>query len=182
MSASLSGRSIQLSASLSGRQLTGRLQGHALKLSGSKNLVDRVLARKGPRERDYGEACAVGSCFEGLSTKRGLDLAESSPNGPKWTRERLKAVSPKSAENGETGRGLRPKTRQEGSKARPSPLPKRSPREMAGEGEEEARTADGSSTPGGRRRRCVLHMCPRHAPTPPEARRRSHLQNPPRKR
>ena len=124
----------------------------------------------------------MGSCFEGSSTKRGLDLAESSLNGPKWTRERLKAMSPKNAENGETGRGLRPKTRQEGGMAWPSPLPKRSPRETAGEEEEEARTAGGSSTPGGRKGRSDLHKAPRHAPTPLEARRRSHPQNPPRER
>ena len=56
----------------------------------------------------------MGSCFEGPSTKRGLDLAESSPNGPKWTREQLKAVSPKNAENGETGTGSPPQNPMEG--------------------------------------------------------------------
>ena len=142
-----------MSASLSGRQMTKRLQGQALKQSGSKNPLDRVSAPKRLAEGGYGEACAMGSCFEGFSTKRGLDLAESSPNGPKGTWEWLKAVSPKNAENNETRRGLCPKTRREGGMARPSPLPKRSPRETAGEGEEEARTVGGSSTPGRRKGR-----------------------------
>ena len=55
------------------------------------------MPKKGPKERGYGEACAVGSCFESSSTKWDLDFAESSPNGPKWTREWLKAVSPKNS-------------------------------------------------------------------------------------
>ena len=131
---------------------------------------------------DYGEAFAVGSCSKDPSTNRGPDFAESGPNGPKRTRERLKTVSPKNSKNDGTGGLSAPKTLRKGSTARPSPLSKRSPRETTGEEEEEACTAGGSSTPGGRRRRCVLHTCPRHAPTPPEARRRSHLQNPPRKR
>ena len=159
-----------------------RLQVQAFKQTGPGNPSSRVLAQKGPKERGYGEACAVGSWFEGSSTKRGLDLAESSPNGPKRTWERLKAVSPKNSKNGGTGGALHPKTLRKGSMARPSPLSKQSPRETAGEGEEEARTAGGSSTPDGRRRRCDLHTTPRHALTPPESRRRSHLQNPPRKR
>ena len=171
-----------MSASLSGRQLTERLQEQALKQSGVQNPLDRVSAQKGPRERDYGEACAVGSCFEGPSTKRGLDLAESSPNGPKRTRERLKAVSPKNSENGGTGGALCPKTLRKGSMARPSPLPKRSPRETAGEGEQEARSTGSSLTLDGRKGRSDLHKAPHHAPTPPEARRCSHLQNPPSKR
>ena len=99
----------------------------------------------------------MGSCFEGPSTNRGLNLTESSPNGLKWTQEWPKAVSPKHAKNGETERGLCPKTLREGGKARPSPLPKRSPHETAREEEEEARTADGSSTPGGRKGRSDLH-------------------------
>ena len=54
-----------------------------------------VSAHEGLRERGYGEACAVGSCFEDSSTKRDLDFTESGPNGPKRTQEQLKAVSPK---------------------------------------------------------------------------------------
>ena len=80
----------------------------AFKQTGPRNPLDRVSARKGPRERDYGEACAVGSCSEDSSTKRDLDFTESGPNGPKRTREWLKIVSPKNAQIGETGRGLRP--------------------------------------------------------------------------
>ena len=156
------------------------LQVQAFKQTESRNPLDRVSAQEGPREGGYGEACTVGSCFEGPSTKRGLDFAESSPNGPKWTREWPKAVSLKNAENRETGRGLPPKTLQKGGVARPSPLPKRRPRETAGEEEEEARSTGGSSTPDERRRRSALHTAPCHAPTPPEARRLSHLQNPPR--
>ena len=159
-----------------------RLQVQAFKQTGPGNPPSRVLAQKGPKERGYGEACTVGSWFEGSSTKRGLDLAESSPNGPKRTQERLKAMSPKNSKNGGTGGALHPKTLRKGSMARPSPLPKRSPLETTGEEEEEARAAGGSSTPGGRKGRSDLHKVPRHAPTPPEARRRSHLQNPPRKR
>ena len=51
----------------------------------------------------------MGSCFEGPFTRRGLDLAESGPNGPKWTRERLEAVSPKNLENGKRGGVSAPK-------------------------------------------------------------------------
>ena len=82
LNAYLGGRSIQLSASLGGRQLTERLQGQALKQSGSRNPLDRVSTPKRLAEGGYGEACAEGSCFEGSSTKRGLDLAESSLNSP----------------------------------------------------------------------------------------------------
>ena len=112
----------------------------------------------------------MGSCLKNSSIRRGLDLTGLSPNGPKQTQEWLKAVSPKNAKNGKTGRGLRPRTLREGGMARPSPLPKRSPCEMVEEEEEEARSTGGSSTPNGRRRRSDLHMAPRHAPTPPEAR------------
>ena len=56
----------------------------------------------------------MGSCFESSSTKWDLNFAESSPNGPKWTRERLKAVSPKNSENGGTGGALRPQSPTEG--------------------------------------------------------------------
>ena len=45
------------------------------------------------------------------------------------------------------GGGLRPKILRKGGVARPSPLPKRGPRETAGEEEEEARSIGGSSTP-----------------------------------
>ena len=135
------------------------------------------MPKKGPKERGYGEACTVGSCFESSSTKWDLDFSESSPNGPKWTQKWLKAVSPKNSENGGTGGALRPKTLRKGSIAQPSPLPKRRPRETAGEEEGEARTVGGSPTPGGRKGHCVLHTAPRHALTPPRARRRSHLQN-----
>ena len=83
----------------------------------------------------------MGSCFESSSTKWDLDFAESSPNNPKWTLEWLKAMSPKNSKNGGTGGALRPKTLWKGSMARPSPVPKRSPRETAGEGEEEGAAA-----------------------------------------
>ena len=61
------------------------LQVQAFRQAVSRNPLDRVLAQKGAQEGGYGEAYAVGSCFKGSSTKWGLDLAESSPNGPKWT-------------------------------------------------------------------------------------------------
>ena len=123
----------------------------------------------------------MGSCFEGSSTKQGLDLTESSLNGPKRTQEWHEAVGPKNAENGETGRGLHPKTLRKGGVARPSALPKRKSHEMADEEKEEARSIGGSSTPDKRRRRSNLHAAPCHVLTPTEVRRRSHLKNPPRK-
>ena len=56
----------------------------------------------------------MGSCFESSSTKWDFDFAESSPNGPKWTRERLKAVSPKNAKKVRNGRGSPPQNPTEG--------------------------------------------------------------------
>ena len=85
-----------------------RLQVQAFKQTGSRNPLDRVSAQEGPKEGGYGEACAVGSCFEGSYTERGLDLVESSPNGPKWTQEWHEAVGLKKAEKVRNGRGSLP--------------------------------------------------------------------------
>ena len=56
----------------------------------------------------------MGSCSKDPSINRGPDFAESGPNGPKRTWERLKTVSPKNSENGGTGGALRPQNPTEG--------------------------------------------------------------------
>ena len=50
----------------------------------------------------------MGSCLKCSSTKRGLDLAESSPNGPKWTQEWHEAMCPKNTRKEGNGRGSPP--------------------------------------------------------------------------
>ena len=158
-----------------------RLQVQAFRQAGSRNPRDRVLAQKGPKEGDYGEACTMGSCFEGSSTRWGLDLAESSPNSPNWTQEWHEAVGPKNAEKARNGRGSPPQNPTEGRCGSALTFAQAKTLRTAEEEEEEAWSTDGPSTPAGRRRRCDLHAAPRHASTPPEARRRSHLQNTSRK-